>query len=497
MILLLLLLSAGAAFGQTAGFAALRLPGFFDRWFGGESAVIDLPLKPVNTFEVEVREPASRAGAGAIAVLVNGKGVGNILMRRPSENGVVLSVSPEALANRPDPIFDTEENVVEVSVKERTGRLYYQSWILRTRSAPLNPYFARAGRVSSSDPTGVPPDISLEEPSAPPTLDPGVKGQIRLKGLASSGTPGLSLEINGQPRASETRKTSIPFDETIAITPQMQQLIVTAIGAKGHQSSVTIPVVRRTPPARRTRTAGNRYAVLIGISRFGPLQGTQGVLPPLPGAAAAAQSLATVLERNGFPRDHIRTLVDEEGTPDQIRAAFSDLASHTGPDDFVLVFVATPAHTDPAQPGSLFLACHGTREGQWRSTGLDLGELQTLLNRNIRSGQAMAIFDIAGPARHIANNRAMHFFDEQEGRAVLVSAAAGQTISSELFATHLTAAFSAPADLNGDRILTAGESMRHVVAGVQTASNGAQTPRFRISTGGTPPAIALPDERVR
>lgn len=498
MILLLLLIPVAGAFGQTGGFAALRLPGFFDSWFGNEAAVIDLPARPVNAFEIEVREPAARVGAGAIAVLVNGKGIGNILMRRPSEHGVILSVSPAALANRPDPIFDPEENVVEVSAKERAGRVHYQSWVLRTRSIQTNPYFAWAGSVSPRDPAGVPPDISLEVPAAPPVLDQGAKGQVRVKGLAAAGTPGVSLQINGHPRTNEARKTSVSFDEMVPVTPEMQQVVIAATDSKGHQSSVTIPVVRRSPPVRRARLAGNRYAILIGISRFGPLQETKGVLPHLPGPATAAQSLARILEKTGFPRDNIRVLTDEDGTADQIRAAFSDLATRTGPDDFVLVFVATQAGGDPAQPGGMFLACYGTREGQWRSTGLEIGELQTLLNRNVRSGQALAIFDVAGgPVRNIVNNRAMHFFDDQEGRAVLVSGMADQTISTELFASQLAASFSPKADLNGDRILTADESLRYVVSGVQTASNGAQTPRFRLSVSGPPPALYLPDERMR
>lgn len=496
-VVLLLLLSAACAPAQTAGFASLRLPGFFDQWFGPESAVIDLPAREVNAFDIEVREPAAKAGAGAIAVYVNGKGAGNILTRRPSQAGVVLSVTAAALAARPDPMFDPEENMVEVSVKDRTGRVYYQSWILRTRSGQGNAYFARAGRVSPSNPAGVPPDILLELPAAPPVLDAGAKGQVRLKGSASAGAPGITLRINGQQRAAD-KKASASFDEVVAIAPDMQQVVVAAIDSRGHQSSITIPVVRRSPPVRRARLAGNRYAVLAGISRFGPLQGVKGVPPPLPGPAAAAQNLAGALTRNGFPRDNIRVLVDDEGTVDQIRAALKDLSTRTGPNDFVLIFVATRAHAGPDQPGTVFLAGYGTREGQWRSTGLEIGELQTLLNENVRSGQAMAIFDVDGAgARNIVNNRALHFFDEQEGRAVLVSSMADQATNSELFADQLAVSFSPKADLNGDRILTAEESLKFLVAGVQAASKGAQTPRFRISAGGTPPALNLPDERVR
>ena len=84
----LLVISALTASAQTAaGFAALRLPDLFDRWFGPESAVVDLPARPVSAFEIEVRQPAAAAGAGAIAVHVNGKGIGNILSRRASEQG--------------------------------------------------------------------------------------------------------------------------------------------------------------------------------------------------------------------------------------------------------------------------------------------------------------------------------------------------------------------------------------------------------------------------
>jgi hypothetical protein len=376
--------------------------------------------------------------------------------------------------------------------------VHYRSWIVRAKGSPRNAYFIFAGGVSPRDPRGIPPDILLELPLTPPVAPGGSEPlEVRVKGAISSGQPGLSLIIDGETRRTEERKTALAFDERVRVGATAPHVLLSALDARGHQSSVTIPILRRAAAKPRVRAAGNMYALLVGVSRFGPLKAPAGTLPPLAGPAAAAQGLATRLGAAGFPRDNIRLLTDEDATVDQIRAALTDFVAKAGPRDLVLVFLSTRALPDPERPDVFHLAGYGAQEGQLQSTALPLDELERLLNQNLRSGQALVVFDIANTAAvNFLDQRALQLFQDQEGRAVLVSGLAGNAADTQLFSGALVEALGPKADLDGNRFLTAEEMLCYVTETVKRASQGQQTPRFRISAAGTPPALTLPEARV-
>ena len=113
----------------------------------------------------------------------------------------------------------------------------------------------------------------------------------------------------------------------------------------------------------------------------------------------------------------------------------------------------------------------------------------------VKCNQTFLIFDVAhevtgnyrkfsGP--NLVSNHVLNLFSDQAGRAVLVSGSAGQVSrnatdgKSLAFTRWMSRALAGEADLNLDRVVTAGEFFRFVTEKVREESNGAQTPRSRL-----------------
>jgi len=494
--------------------AELRLPDFFERGFGPEASVIDIPPRPLERLEIEVLHSQSRnIQAGAITVRINGKGAGNVLSRRPSERGLVLSISPEFLAMRPDMLMDPVENLIELAAKDRTGREYYQNWLVRSNSAGRNPYFAYASAVSPDDRRGIPPDLQMDQPAAPVVLEVAQQtAVVRLKGVVASGASGVSVTLNGREWLRPLDKPAALFDEQITVTRQIQQLVIEARDKSGNRASVTIPVIAKSRTQRPARASGGRYAIVIGVTRFGPGGAKRPETPPvLAGASGDAKIFADQLERKaGFAKENIRLLVDEDATLEQLRAALSSFVAKAAADDLMMIYIAAHGVQGKQNPNQLHLALHGTMLHQLAATALALDELELLLNRHLRSRNAFLLFDVGHrmeseysfPGKNAINTYLLKLFSEQSGRAVLASGGCDQISilrktagpASRAFTQRLVEALGGAADLNGDRVVTADEAFSYVTQQVRADSEGKQVPRFRISAQANSAPISIASE---
>ena len=392
---------------------------------------------------------------------VNGKGLGNAVDRVGNEKGILLVMNPFTAGMRPDQLFDPRENAIEVIAQDRRGRRYYQNWILRVNDAQLNQLFTYTSAVSPDDARAVPPDIVVLEPKTPPVLGLADKSlrvpiQCRISGA------GTTFSINGRAIGKPAAQAVSTVADAVVVTRDMKEVVLEAVDAKGNRRGVRVPVVVQERQPQRIRSSGGRYALLIGVSRYGNQPGAP---PMLPAAAADATLLAAELEtRAKFPKSNIRLLVDERAKADQIRVELSEFAAQAQADDLLLVFVSTHGLHDPARAENLYLAPHGAQVSQLRSTAIEFSELEKLLNQNVRSNNVLLVFDVGHKlegeyriaGRNLINRYLLNLFSEQAGRAVLVGGGADQVStqaagrSGGVLAHWLVESLTGKGDLNRD-----------------------------------------------
>ncbi len=486
-----ILVIAAASAQEARRVFELLLPDFQDAPFTG-GTLIDLPGRPIQNLSIQVLGPSELGiNPGAIQVKVNGKGLGNALNRVANEKGILLVMTPFTLGMRPDQLFDPSENAIEAMAQDRRGRRFYQNWIVRVNEAQVNQLFTYTSAISPDDPRGIPPDIVVNEPKMPPALGIADKS-VKVRILCTVSGAGTKFTVNGAPAGKPATQAVSEVDHTVAVTRDMKEIVLEAADAKGHRRGVRIPVIVQEKAAPRVRFAGSRYAVVVGVSQYGPQAGAP---PALASAAADAKMLAAELEaRAKFPKANIQLLADEGARAERIQVALTDFASKAQSNDLLLVFVAAHGLHDPTRPENLYLAPYGAQMDQLRATAIEFADLERLLNQSVRSNNTLLVFDmghrieggrIAGG--NLINRYLLNLFSDQEGRAVLVSGGADQVSGAAAgkpygaLAHWLAESLAGKADVNRDNVVTAEELFRYVAEQVRAESRGAQTPRFRIA----------------
>jgi hypothetical protein len=476
----------------------LTLPEFFETSFvSGNKAVIEIPSgRSITRLRLLIRDAQKlKINPGAFKLFVNGAGIGNVIEERTVKDGTLLVMEPEMLRRRPDKPFEGREHAIEI-VAETEFRKWYGNWLVRVNDSGQNAYFGNFFKLSPDDPTGVPPDLVVTEPSTPPVLERGQAAlRLRLKGITSRGA---SLWVNGKPLQPAGLTEVVGFDSTIEVASDRREVLLEALDEKGNRRQVIIPVYQPPPAARPPGFAGKKYAVAIGISRFGKVKG---VPPDIPFAAAEAEEFALGLERTGgFKHDNIRLLTDEKATLEEVRTAFSDFAAQATSKDLLVAYIATHGFHDP-RPGRsdrMYLAVRGTRLDQLDSTAMAFSDIEILLNRSIRTNNCFLIFDIShqldsdwsfdgGKHVNLVNNRIFGLFRDRLDWPVLVSGSGGELSgqhgqsASSRFGYWLLEGLGGAADLNRDGVVTAAELFQYVSEKVKQESGGEQTPRFQLS----------------
>ncbi len=484
----------------------LWVPDFFDAPLSGKNAVVELPDRPLRRLRILVRGAQERnLNPGRYRVFVNGKGLGNVFEERTVLEGTMLVMEPETLRKRPDELFDPRENAIEITAEDRRGRRYYQNWILRTHDSSRNSMFGYVSTVSPDDPQGTPPDIILAEPASPIILRPGQPStKVTLRGQLSRGA---SLFIGGRMASPAGASAINKFELAETVSAPAKELILEAKDDRGNSRKVIIPIHIPGSPVKAPRFGGQKYAILVGVSRFG--SGKQAP-PSLPAAAAEVREIGRQLESGaGFKPENIRILTDDKATLESVRIAFGDFAAKAQSNDLLFIYIATHGVHDPRpnRVDQLFLTLHGTQMPLMDSTALSFPDLEMLLNRSVRTSNCFLVFDVGHElndewrfraGRNLVNNHVLNLFSDKQGWSVLVSGSSdeisvkGGAKGSEdpplLFPATLAKALSGPADLNRDGVITARELFSFVVEGVKTESGGKQTPRFRagIQSGDQP-----------
>jgi hypothetical protein len=485
----------------------LELPDL-NKTMGSGNVIADIPPNRLSHLKIQLLGSADKnLGYGDVHVRINGKGVSNIFNSGANERGKFLAMDPSTAANRRDPIFDPRENAIEVYGSDRRGRSYYQNWILRSGSEDANPFFTYVAELSPLDETGIPPDLNIDEPARPITFanTSSRPVSVRVKGNAGASSGLASLTINGKPVQSAGSALSVSFDETVIVARGENALVIQTVDKKGNRRSISIPVSYPTTGPQRFRVTGERFALLIGISRFGS---GPDALPPITAAAADARLLAATLEERGFRAQNIRLLADDQATLEQIRTGLGDFTARAKPEDLLVVFLSTHGIHDPTAPERIYIAAADTQRRALRDTAIEISELQLLLNRALRCRHTLLFFDTEHPlgpdwsfsGKPVVHSHLLNLFSGPASPSVLVSATAGQESKERqdgsayrgVFAASLAQALSGSADINHDGVLTPRELCAYVSETVRTATGSQQLPEFRFAdTEADSPVLSL------
>lgn len=132
---------------------------------------------------------------------------------------------------------------------------------------------------------------------------------------------------------------------------------------------------RPMPPPKR------RFALLVGVSDYGPLrQRLRPDLEPsdLAGVADDMKNMAKALRGLGFEANNIRTLLNGQATSGAVRQQLMELAATTQEDDLVLIAIS--AHGAPKEfgPSGFGLPVLADFAGRGDANALDFWQLQSM-----------------------------------------------------------------------------------------------------------------------
>ncbi|MGQ0559471.1 MAG: caspase family protein [Sphingosinicella sp.] len=195
-------------------------------------------------------------------------------------------------------------------------------------------------------------------------------------------------------------------------------------------------------------------ALLVGVSDYG------GRTSDLPNTDEDAQQLYESLRIAGLLHPASRVLINGEATTKAVSEAFARIAAEAGPNDLFLFFFS--GHGDQVD------ALAGMRELDGRSETIELFDAEMTdaqlapLFASVRSRLAMVAIDAcyAGGFRNLVDRpNVMGLFSSEED---LTSMVADRFKAGGFLSYFLRAGLTGDADIDGDRIVTAGELSSYV-----------------------------------
>jgi hypothetical protein len=196
------------------------------------------------------------------------------------------------------------------------------------------------------------------------------------------------------------------------------------------------------------------FALLVGVSDYG------GRTSDLPDTDQDAVRIGEALSKAGLLNPASVTLTNAEATRASVAAAFERIAAQAGPDDLFLFFFS--GHGDQIAAAAGASELDGLTETiELRDAALTDRELAAMFAR-IRTRTALILLDscFSGGFRELVSRPGvMAMFSSEED---LTSDVATPLGSGGYLAHFLPGALTGEADIDGDRMLTAGELATHV-----------------------------------
>ena len=263
------------------------------------------------------------------------------------------------------------------------------------------------------------------------------------------------------------------------------------------------------PPAPIVTPAGERFALIVGVSRY--RAASMGVRELALADRDAAGIRDFLITPAGAHRaENVQLLLNEDATLERIRSALSGISEKATANDVVLVFLSGHAVVDPSDPRKNYVLAHDSRPGAFAETALAFSEIEDFYGRMLKAKHVTTVVEVAranavsGGAA--AGNGLVHQYltryASSGSRAAMAAADLGETswegsASAEghgVFAQFLLEGLKGAADSNRDGTVTFGEVRSFVREQVRRATGGQQSP---IAVPGDGDAIALAGLRAR
>jgi uncharacterized caspase-like protein len=260
----------------------------------------------------------------------------------------------------------------------------------------------------------------------------------------------------------------------------------------------------RLPPSQPpTRLTGDKYAVVIGISKY--QRGGSG-LNNLRYADRDAQDFLKFLKSpagGGFREENVRHLFNEEATTENIRTALFNFLTKPSEADTVILYIASHGDEDPHDRRNLYLITYDTDPDNMGGTALPMEDLETLYRRKIKTRRVITFVDSChsygisgertGASTEEENNLINQYLVKHASdseRAVLSASDISEESQEDerwggghgVFTYYLLQGLQGAADANHDGTVTTGELFKYVRTQVMTATLRKQHPRAIIGS---------------
>src|SRR6266404_1653673 len=250
------------------------------------------------------------------------------------------------------------------------------------------------------------------------------------------------------------------------------------------------------PAGRPEKSSAEKYAVVIGISRY---QNTSSGLTSLKYADRDAQAFRDFLlspEGGSFRKENIAYLVNEDATVQKVRSSLFTFLTKPREQDLVVLYFAGHGAPDPNDRRNLYLLTYDTKPDDMGGTAFPMWQLQDVFTRVLRARRVVTFTDschsygISGQSyggstksNNLINQYLTAVANTSE-RAVITGSDVSQ-LSAEgekwggghgVFTYYVLKGLSGGADLNQDGVVTAGELFYYVREKVNKDTAGEQTP---------------------
>ncbi len=249
---------------------------------------------------------------------------------------------------------------------------------------------------------------------------------------------------------------------------------------------------------------GRKFAVIVGVSDY---KFQDAGLKNLSYADDDAQAIGDFLKTpsgGAFSSADIKILLNQDASLAAVRAALNDTFKRAKSNDLIFVFIAGHGAPDPLASQNLYFLLTDTKVVDMARTAFPMSELKQMLDTQVSAQRVFVMIDTChsagvnqktkslvtgrdlvqeGDENNISNFFLTNQLFKQTGRAVLTSSDVNE-VSQEsakwgnhgVFTWALLDGLKGKADLNGDKLITAGELFQYTRASVQKATNFQQNP---------------------
>jgi hypothetical protein len=281
------------------------------------------------------------------------------------------------------------------------------------------------------------------------------------------------------------------LEGVVELRPGQNRLDVEVMHGYTALSRATYRIYRRAPSSP-TAVAGEKWAVVIGISDY------QANGLNLRYADRDGEAIRDFLiQKGGFNPNRVRFLSNQHATYQEIRTALFSFLAATQPDDMVLIFLAGHGVQDATNPDNYFFLAHDSQVGNLGGTAIPMWDLSNVMDYTIRAQRILiladtchsgAALDRGGPN----DGKNLNFFNKylevlakKKGRLVLTASQAHESslettkLAHGVFTHSILLGLGGAADDNpADGVVTAGELVDYVRTKVPEETDGEQHPSY-------------------